>query len=144
MKDTAEPQSCSDTHSWSWTPVLRPQGAQASRPGPSAWFPSGPPAYTRPSRLQADCTRVDRRPGPPGKAAETAAPGSGPPDSHSLVLEVQLLLQLLLLGLQALHLHLLVHRAPLQLREPPLQRADGLQAKRATQEPLTQAPERGW
>lgn len=42
------------------------------------------------------------------------------PTLHSLVLQVQLLLQLLLLRLQAFHLHLLVHHAPLQVREPPL------------------------
>ena len=42
------------------------------------------------------------------------------PALHSLVLQVQLLLQLLLLRLQAFDLHLLVHHAPLQVREPPL------------------------
>lgn len=56
------------------------------------------------------------------------------PALHSLVLQVQLLLQLLLLRLQAFDLHLLVHHAPLQVREPPLQRGDGLKARR---KPLT-------
>ena len=41
------------------------------------------------------------------------------PPPHSLVLQGQLLLQLLLLRLQALHLHLPVHHVPLQGREPP-------------------------
>lgn len=42
-----------------------------------------------------------------------------PATPHSLVLQGQLLLQLPALRLQALHLRLLVHHVPLQVREPP-------------------------
>ena len=74
-----------------------------------------------PSRLQADGLQEDRRPGLPG-TGERHPPWTlaARPALHSLVLQVQLLLQLLLLRLQAFHLHLLVHHAPLQVRELPL------------------------
>lgn len=56
-------------------------------------------------------------------------------DSHRLVmlsplLQVQLLLQLLLLRLQALHLHLLVHCTQLQFRDTPLQRINCLEVEK--------------
>lgn len=107
-------------------PVLRPQRAQEDESGP---FHSPSPApvtsgHTAQHRPQKASDRLD--PGRPSSRLIWYRDRALPQHSHSLVLQGQLLLELLLLRLQALHLHLLVHHAPLQLGDPPLQRADGL------------------